>query len=277
MFKLQKRRKPYKNKKINIMIYKEKKIRKPSFFFLLNICFLMSGFSSAGGFATQNEGPLHIHFISGSAEYNSESSLKEFKKKLQQKYEDINVTTSWGEDAGDDLPHIESLAEADLMIVFTRRMILPEEQLAHITAHVENEKPVIGLKTASHAFQDFLELDARVFGGDYDGHGDDEKMMLSIDENAKEHPIMTNVQSWVRPDKIYHNPNLGPDTEVLFWGEGLDSGIYEPMAWTNLYGEKGRAFYTSMGQPADFQNENFLLMLSNAIAWTTGREQLKDR
>lgn len=212
---------------------------------------------------------LSIHIISGSAEYESKPSLRALQRTLEDDYENILVTASWGEDAGDHLHAICALAEADLALIFTRRMELPEEQLEYILEHFEAEKPAIGIRTSSHAFQDYLEMDAEIFGGDYAGHGDDEPVEVEIVEGAEDHPILESVEPWSRPGKIYHNPELGPETTPLLWGVGQDSGIEEPLAWTNNYGEDGRAFYTSMGMPDDFENENFRIMLFNAIQWTT--------
>ena len=216
---------------------------------------------------------LHIHFISASEEYMSEPSLKKFGQLLEERYENVRITSSWGKDAGSDLPDIAELENADLMLVFARRMTLPESQLHYILQHVELEKPVIGIRTASHAFQDFLELDEEVFGGDYDGHGDDEQVKVIMAEGMEQHSLLDGVaSSWRRPDKIYHNPEPGPGTEILLFGEGLDSGYFEPLAWTNLYGERGRAFYTSMGLPEDFESENFIRLILNAIEWTSGQQ-----
>ncbi len=219
--------------------------------------------------AEAGAGALSIHLISGSAEYESEPSLRALQRTLEDDYEDIVVTASWGEDAGDHLHGICALAEAELVIIFTRRMELPDEQLEYIRSHFEAEKPAIGIRTASHAFQDYLEMDEEIFGGDYSGHGDDEPTEVEIMEGAEDHPILEGVDPWTRPGKIYHNPDLGPETTPLLWGTGLDSGIEEPLAWTNDYGENGRAFYTSMGMLEDFENENFRAMLFNAIEWTT--------
>lgn len=213
---------------------------------------------------------LHIHLISGSEEYESESSLKIIKQVLEQSNGGIKITASWGVDAGTDLPNIEQLGEADLMVVFARRMNLPEDQLNYIIQHIEAEKPVIGIRTASHAFQGYLELDDFVFGGDYDGHGEDEFVDVSMADDAEGHPILNNVNSWNRPGKLYHNPNLGPNAQPLLYGRGLNSDMIEPLAWTNIYGDSGRAFYTSMGLPTDFEDENFIRMFTNAVSWTTG-------
>ncbi|MFO7774347.1 MAG: ThuA domain-containing protein [Candidatus Hydrogenedentota bacterium] len=220
--------------------------------------------------AQADEDTLSIHIISGSAEYESEPSLRALQRTLEDDYEDIVVTASWGEDAGDHLHAICALAEADLALIFTRRMELPDKQLEYILQHFEAEKAAIGIRPASHAFQDYLEMDEEIFGGDYSGHGGDEPVKVEIVEGAEDHPILDGVEPWTRPGKIYHNPELGPETTPLLWGIGQDSDIEEPLAWTNHYGEDGRAFYTSMGMPEDFENENFRTMLFNAIEWTTG-------
>ncbi|MEX2602048.1 MAG: ThuA domain-containing protein [Balneolaceae bacterium] len=213
---------------------------------------------------------LHIHMISGSAEYESERSLRRLTEILKEELAPVQVTASWGEDAGSHLPEIEQLAGADLLLIFTRRMTLPDEQLSHIIRHVEAEKPVIGIRTASHAFEGFPELDAQVFGGDYDGHGDDEPVQLQLAEGAAAHPVMEGIQPWNRSGKIYRNPELGPNAVVLLYGEGQESGIREPVAWTNRYGESGRAFYTSMGLVEDFDNDSFIRLLLNAVKWLSG-------
>lgn len=222
------------------------------------------------GQALADHEPLRVHIISGSAEYESEASLRKLQRMLEGQYEQVTVTASWGQDSGSHLDGIAALAEADLVIIFTRRMALPEDQLRYVRAYFDAEKPAIGIRTSSHAFQDFLEMDAEVFGGSYSGHGDDEPTVVSIAEGAARHPILRGVEPWTRGDKIYRNPQLGPKTEPLLYGTGANSGMREPLAWTNRYGGAGRAFYTSMGLPADFENDNFLAMLVNAIEWTTG-------
>jgi type 1 glutamine amidotransferase len=215
---------------------------------------------------------LRIHIISGSAEYESEPSLRGLQRVLEHEYEQVTVTASWGRDAGDHLDGIAALAEADLLIVFTRRMVLPEDQLRYIREYFVAEKPALGIRTASHAFQGYLQMDAEVFGGDYSGHGDDEPVAVSISGSGAQHPILAGVESWSRPDKLYRNPGLGPNTEILLYGTGQLSGLHEPLAWTNQYGTGGRAFYTSMGYPGDFENQNFQTLIFNAIEWLVGRD-----
>ena len=51
-----------------------------------------------------------------------------------------------------NVPGLEALAQADLMIIATRFRKLTEAQLAPIAAYLRAGKPVIGLRTATHAF-----------------------------------------------------------------------------------------------------------------------------
>src|SRR5207245_801013 len=51
-----------------------------------------------------------------------------------------------------NVPGLEALRSADLMVIFTRFLDLPDEQMAHVAAYLDGGKPVVGLRTATHAF-----------------------------------------------------------------------------------------------------------------------------
>ncbi len=71
--------------------------------------------------------------------------------------------------------------------------------------------------------------------------------------------------------KLYRNPNLAEDVTVLLTGVGKKEK--QPVAWTRTWkkGNGERCFYTSMEYPHDFENENFMNMLVNAIFWIAKR------
>jgi len=49
----------------------------------------------------------------------------------------------------------------------------------------------------------------------------------------------------------------------------IDGQPPEPIAWTNLAGDKkARVFFTSLGHEGDFQNAAFRKLLVNGIFWT---------
>jgi hypothetical protein len=47
---------------------------------------------------------------------------------------------------------VESVPKADLLILFVRRATPPEEQLNVIRRHLADGKPIVGIRTANHAF-----------------------------------------------------------------------------------------------------------------------------
>jgi hypothetical protein len=60
---------------------------------------------------------------------------------------------SWGADGGETLENLDALKNADLLLIFARRMNLPDDQMKPIRAHWEAGRPIVGIRTASHAFQ----------------------------------------------------------------------------------------------------------------------------
>ena len=217
---------------------------------------------------------LKVHMISGSREYQSEPSLKAFKEYLEKRFP-IACTLSLGQDGGSDLPGLEAMDAADLLIIFCRRQKVPQDQLDRVKKWFEAGKPALGIRTSSHAFQGWLEMDKAIFGGSYRGHGSGEEVQVRIEQKNKDHPILAGVQEWVRPGKLYHNAANAEDTVTLLAGTGQKSKQTEPIAWCRVYDQAkdARCFYTSMGYPHDFENENFKTLLTNAIYWATKRQK----
>ena len=215
--------------------------------------------------------PLRIHMISGSGEYKSEPSLTEFKKFVEEGYR-VECTLTLGKDGGADLPGIEALDRADVLVVFCRRMKPPQEQLERVKKWCAAGKPVVGLRTASHAFQQWLEFDKEVLGGDYRGHKGSEDISVTPVAANKDHAILKGVQGWTTKHKTYKNPNIAENDVLLLSDPGQTPAL--PLAWCRVYHQPtgGRSFYSSLGAPADFENENFRKLLVSAIFWTANRE-----
>jgi type 1 glutamine amidotransferase len=215
--------------------------------------------------------PLRVVMFSGSSEYNSNESLAGFKKLLEEKYHcrcALNVV----EEKGTKLPGIEELETADVAIFFTRRVSLSADQLAKVKAFIAAGKGVVGVRTASHGFQTWLEFDPQVLGGSYDNHyGKDMPAEVSIDEKGKDHPILAGVKPFTTTDKLYKNPKLAEDATLLLRAKA--ESYSEPVAWAReaKAGERGRVFYTSLGTPKDFENAEFRQMLANAVLWVGAR------
>jgi len=210
---------------------------------------------------------LKIHIISGAKEYQSEASMKSFSVWMEKHY-NVRFTASWGHDGIEKLPNLKALANADVMFVFARRMKLREEQMKLIRAHWEKGKPIVGVRTASHAFQkaDNEIFDRQVMGGNYQGHYKDEP--VKVTHASRDHPVLRGVNMFPS-GKLYKAGPLAKGTTVLQQGDiGKDK---QNVTWVNAW-KGGRTFYTSLGIPEDFENKDFKQMLVNAIYWTAKRK-----
>jgi type 1 glutamine amidotransferase len=216
--------------------------------------------------------PLKIHLI-GVGEYDPAKSLAEYKKYLEQHYR-VECTVSLGGN-GKKLDNLDGLKSADLLVISARRMNLPEEQMAIIRQHWEAGKPIVGMRCASHAFQpaDNEIFDKKVLGGDYKGAGSYTEPFKAIPAKEQaEHPVLKDVGP-ITSKGYYGNGKLADDAIVLQLVE-TNSKTPRPVSWVHTY-KGGRTFYTSMGVPEDFQDENFRRLLSNAIFWAAQRDPAK--
>jgi hypothetical protein len=102
----------------------------------------------------------HIVLITGDEEYRSEEALPQLGKILAVHHGftctvlfAINPESGYIDpDCTKNIPGLEALDNADLMIIFTRFRDLPDDQMEHIDRYLKSGKPVIGMRTATHAF-----------------------------------------------------------------------------------------------------------------------------
>ena len=215
--------------------------------------------------------PLRVCLLSGSKEYQSNESLASFQELLERDYPIKCSRAFWT--SKNNLPGLEALESCDVMVLFTKRLELPADQLKRVKKYCLSGRPIVGLRTASHAFQNWLELDREVFGGSYSGHfGDGLTTKVTVADDASRHPILKGFTSFETPTKLYKNPSLADDTHLLL--TGAIPGHTEPLAWTREY-RGGRVFYTSLGGPDDFEINAFRTMLVNALFWTSQQEKLQ--
>jgi len=225
------------------------------------------------GTAVAGDAPLKVCMLSASQEYQSDASLGALKTHLEANYA-VTCSILKGQEKGTGVDGLSALKDCDVMVCFTRRVTLPDDQLAILKEFLASGKGLVGIRTASHAFQNYLQLDKEVLGGSYSNHFGDETITTSIDEKAKEHVVLAGVKGWSGPNKLYKNPTLAPDATLLMTGSSDKNK--EPVAWLRVPpAVKGRVFYTSLGVPEDFANENFKALLTNAIFWSANRSVTK--
>jgi type 1 glutamine amidotransferase len=210
--------------------------------------------------------PLRVAMYSGSAEYKSAESLADLKKDLEEQY-GASCSLHVADEKGTTLDGIEDLETCDVAVIFTRRLKLDEAQVAKLKKYCDEGKPIVGIRTASHAFQTWLEFDRDVLGGNYKGHyGKD--MPAAVKPSAEGHPVLLGVTPFETTGKLYKNPDLAADARRLL--TATTDEAKEPVAWVREH-KGGRVFYTSLGTPGDFQNDDFRRLVVNAIFWTANR------
>jgi sugar lactone lactonase YvrE/nicotinamidase-related amidase/type 1 glutamine amidotransferase len=194
---------------------------------------------------------------------------------------DFRVTTVFGSDTDRNaIPGLYAVDQADLLLLSVRRRVLPPADLDRIRKFVEAGKPVIGIRTASHAFslgkkappeglKDWPEFDRRVFGGNYHGHhANSEKTAVTATNAGREHTITANFgDATVKQGAVlYKTSPLSARTRVLLEGVSED-GQTEPVMWTFQRSDGGRSLYSSMGHPQDLADPRYRRTLLNAIYW----------
>jgi len=211
-------------------------------------------------------GPLKIVLIAARNEYHPEESLAAFHEYLDKHYQ-VRCVRVFSK-AADALPGLEALDDCDCAVFFTRRMRISGEPLERIKRFCQQEgKAIVGIRTASHGFQNWLEMDKEVFGGDYGGHYGNIPVEIKIVDAQKQHPVLRGVTPFVSKGSLYKNFKLAADATVVLTGS-IPAATH-PVAWVRPH-RGGRVFYTSLGHPTDFEEESFRRLLTNAIDWTTG-------
>ncbi|MGH7224074.1 MAG: ThuA domain-containing protein [Gemmataceae bacterium] len=224
----------------------------------------------------------HLVLILAEPEYQTPRTLPEFARKHLGK--DFRVSTVYGSETdAHDLPGLDVLKEADLALISVRRRALPSKQMDIIRKFMARGKPLVGIRTASHAFSlhgkkppegcaTWESFDAEVFGGHYTNHhGDGPKVEIKASDGAAEHPILSGVHlAELRGNgSLYKVSPLAKTAMPMLIGTIPDKPA-EPVLWTHKTKAGGRVVYTSLGHPDDFKEAAFNRLLSNAIHWAAG-------
>ena len=104
----------------------------------------------------------HIVLVSGDEEYRSEEALPQLAQILA-RHHGFTATVLFAQDPDhqgvidpnytDNIPGLAALDEADLMVLFTRFRALPDDQMAHFQNYLMSGKPLVAIRTATHAFE----------------------------------------------------------------------------------------------------------------------------
>jgi nicotinamidase-related amidase/type 1 glutamine amidotransferase len=222
----------------------------------------------------------HLVILCAEDEYQTEHTLPVFAQQYLGR--NFRVSYVWGNPVNrNSLPGLEILESADALLVSVRRRLLPEKDMTVLRRFVAAGKPVIGIRTASHAFclrkgdvpeglADWPEFDAEVLGGSYTNHHGNSMIATAFHPQATTHSIMTKISTAEFPlgGSLYMAAPLMDGAQAVLMGR-VEGESAEPVAWTFLRRDGGRSFYTSLGHIDDFSNPVFLRLLGQGITWAT--------
>jgi len=231
----------------------------------------------------------HIVFLIGEREYKTKETLPKFaEEELIPRGVLVSYVLAHPQRLH-DFPNIELINKADLVFLSIRRRNLPIEHLSLLQQYLDEGRPLVGIRTTSHAFglrrgqpppkghASWTNFDKEVLGANYKGHLDKEsasmgKCFIEINRQALQHPILKGIHlsRETTLSKLYRSKPLMKSTTVLAYGGIMDRPEREPIAWTNQY-KNSSIFYTSLGHPQDFNLPIFRQLLINGIFWALGR------
>ena len=256
----------------------------------------------------------HIVLVAADDEYRSEEALPQLAKILSFRHGFLCTVLfaidpadgTIKPDRVDNIPGLEALHLADLLILFARFRDLPDVQMKHLVDYIEAGKPIVATRTATHSFNMKSSPYARYSWNSKDPDGGFGRQVLGetwISHHGKHgsqstrgivapgqegHPILRGIQSgdiWGPTDVYKVTIPLPGDSQALVLGqvlsgmkptdapvEGAQNSPMMPVAWTKTY-KGGRIFTTTMGAAEDMENQGVRRMLVNACYWVLHMEQ----
>ncbi len=228
-----------------------------------------------------------VLLIHAEDEYRAEETLPQWGNELQITY-DLAIDYAVGISNADGkerhyIAGLEELTHSDLAVLYVRRRALPKAQMNYIKEYLSEGKPLLAIRTSSHAFDartdipdgyvDWPFFDQEVLGGNYHGHfghGAPESIITVNSENSS-HPIVQGgIDGYKTTSWLYKTGPVSEDAEVLMTGK-IDGQEAQAVSWYRNY-QDSKIFYTSLGHWKDFEQEAFKSMLNRTVFWLLERD-----
>ena len=267
------------------------------------------------------EGPgkgKHIVFIAGDEEYRSEEGLPMLARILAAR-QGFNCTVLFSINPADgtidpnnqtNIAGMETLKTADLLVIQLRFRELPDERMKFFVDYFNAGKPILAIRTATHAFQysrnkqsPYAKFDwqskewpggfgQQVLGetwvSHHGSHGKESTRGV-LNQQFKDHPILRGVEDIWGPTDVYGIVHLPKDAQVLVYGQVLEgmkptdkpvagpkNDPMMPLIWIRDYtgegGKSSRIFCSTIGAAVDLESEGLRRLFVNAIYWGLGME-----
>ncbi len=252
-----------------------------------------------------------IVLLSGDEEYRSEEGLPQMAKILSQRH-GFKCTVLFSQDADGtinpnnqtNVPGLHLLGSADLVVNQFRFRELPDADMKHFVDYLDSGRPMIVVRTATHAFaytrnkqSPYARFDYGAPGGGFGGmtvgetwtyhHGDHGKESARglVDGIHRRHPILKSVHDVWGPTDVYGvNPDFPSAAVILLWGQTLQgmrptdppnlNKAIMPLVWLLDYrsagGKTAKILCSTIGAATDLESEDLRRLFVNAAYDLTG-------
>ena len=209
----------------------------------------------------------------------TETTLPGFADQFLSK--DFIIEYSTAPKEGTDRHHLlnpQAIERAELLFISVRRRAFSNSTMDSIRRHLSLGKPVIGIRTASHAFelrkesslkghQQWPEWDQSVIGGNYQTSWKRKVCLVNNLPSSSNHPILQKVNLPIRsPASLYRNSPLPKASTPVLIGT-IPNHSPEPVA--GLISPLPAPEYSILHWVIlrICENPNFNQLLRNAINW----------
>ena len=257
-----------------------------------------------------------VVLIAADQEYRSEESIPALARILAKEHGfDCTVLFAMNKKTGeidpsttDNIPGLEALEKADLMVLFARWLELPDDQMKRIVDYTNSGRPIVTFRTSTHPFRyvkhpgspyakySYDSKDPKggygrlVVGETWVAHYGEHQVESTrglIAPGMESHPILRGVTNIWGASDVYAITTLSGDSRPLVLGQVLSAmqptsepdpaKKLVPIVWLKTYtGESARparVFATTMGHALDFENEGFRRIAVNGCYWAMGLEE----
>jgi len=225
--------------------------------------------------------------LAGEGEYESDVTMRPIAEAIAR---DLGATLDYRtpsviEDVPDfpesSFGDLDVLADAALVILYTRFRVLPDDEVAALASYLERGGALLALRTANHAFHPVpgsaWEEWTAGFASRYLGsawsthHGHTSRTRVEV---VGEDPVTTGLGPVFEVDSWLYANWPPASAQVLLAGDPIDPEIHplpSPVAWK--WDDNGRrVFYTSLGSQSDLERDDVRRLLVQAARWCTEGE-----
>ena len=297
--------------------------------FVLLLCYVSTAFAADPWLTLDGKDGIgkgqHIVFVTGEEYYRSEEGMAMFAQ-IMARHHGFKCTVLFAIDPAtgfinpnrnQNIPGLEALQSADLLVLFARFRELPDSDMKYIVDYINAGKPVLGIRNATHAFRysansqsvykdwDFQSKNwtggfgQQILGDTWIAHYGQfqkEATLATVNKSHASHPALKGVSDTIFCHTDVNSvERLTSEDTVLFHGQVL-SGLNPtdppvadhrketrmPFAWFRTYtatsGKQGKSFTTTAGASLDWQSEDLRRLMVNAMLYLTGHEtQIPDK